>query len=122
MVRQPTNRVSRSQQYEAQAKPWVLPVPAEAQRATVYQSDSGDWVMVTGTSNVVTRSSISSPSVVRAWREAGGQCDEHFGWVPNEVVIRGCEATLAEALAAGELRIVSDGSYSDRWVKWPSNC
>ena len=112
LVHTPITRTRLSHRYEAQAARWTQPLPSDALRATV-QAVHGGW-MVTGTSTAAPRSSNSSPSVLRAWREAGGQCGEYFGWVPNDVAIWGSEAMLADALAAGDLRIVSDGSYSDR--------
>ena len=108
----PISRSLRSRRYEARATWWEQPLLADTQRATV-ELVRRVWI-VTGTSPSAPRASISSPSVVRAWREASGQCDGYSGWVPNDVVLYGCEATLAGALEAGELRIISDGSYSDR--------
>ncbi|CAJ1964443.1 unnamed protein product [Cylindrotheca closterium] len=72
-----------------------------------------DRVLLTGTGRASEPSSSSSPSILHAWQTAAELCTDYYGWVPDEIEVHGDEATLADALLDGRLRVISDGSFKN---------
>ncbi|CAJ1929274.1 unnamed protein product, partial [Cylindrotheca closterium] len=92
---------------------WTAPLPSDALRATVRSITGSDRVLLTGTGRATEPSSSSSPSILHAWQTAAELCTDYYGWVPNEIEVHGDEATLADALLDGRLRVISDGSFKN---------
>ncbi|CAJ1940186.1 unnamed protein product [Cylindrotheca closterium] len=53
------------------------------------------------------------PSDVLRATTAAELCTDHYGWVPDEIEVHSEEATLADALLEGRLRVISDGSFKN---------
>ena len=121
MVRQFTNQARGSRRYKAHTSHWLLPLPADSQRATVHRYATGECT-VAGTSNSATPSSNSSPPVARAWMEARDQCDAYFGWSQMNLIFAGAKPLrLRPWLQSSFASSVMDPILT-RWVQRPSNC
>ncbi|CAJ1955058.1 unnamed protein product, partial [Cylindrotheca closterium] len=92
---------------------WTAPLPADVLRASVHSITGSDRVLLTGTGRASEPSSSSSPSILHAWQTAVELCTDYYGWVPDEIEVHGDEATLADALLHGRLRVISDGSFKN---------
>ncbi|CAJ1945364.1 unnamed protein product [Cylindrotheca closterium] len=92
---------------------WTAPLPSDVLRATVRSITGSDRVLLTGTGRASEPSSSSSPSILQAWQTAAELCTDYYGWVPDEIEVHGEEATLADALLEGRLRVISDGSFKN---------
>ncbi|CAJ1944733.1 unnamed protein product, partial [Cylindrotheca closterium] len=66
-----------------------------------------------GTGRASEPSPPNSPSILQAWQTAAKLCTDYFGWVPDEIEVHSEEATLADALLEGRLRVISDGSFKN---------
>ncbi|CAJ1937232.1 unnamed protein product, partial [Cylindrotheca closterium] len=71
----------------------------------------GSYVLLTGTGRASDPSPPNSPSILQAWQTAAELCKDYFGWV--WIKVHGEEATLADALLEGRLRVISDGSFKN---------
>ncbi|CAJ1945068.1 unnamed protein product, partial [Cylindrotheca closterium] len=93
---------------------WTALLPSDALCATVRSITGSDRVLLTGTGRASELSSSSSPSILHAWQTAAKLCTDYYGWVPDEIEVHGDEATLADALLDGRLRVISDGSFKNK--------
>ncbi|CAJ1939836.1 unnamed protein product [Cylindrotheca closterium] len=89
---------------------WTAPLPSDVLRATVCSITGSDRVLLTGTGRASEPSPSNSPSILHAWQTAAKLCTDYYGWVPDEIEVHREEATLADALLEGRLRVISDGS------------
>ncbi|CAJ1953819.1 unnamed protein product [Cylindrotheca closterium] len=90
---------------------WTAPLPSDVLRATVRPTTGSDSVLLTGTGRASEPSPPNSPSILQAWQTAAELCTDYYGWVPDVIEVHGEEATLADALLEGRLRVISDGSF-----------
>ena len=91
---------------------WKGDLPLDVQRTTVQWV--GTSVLVTGQGMPVGQQPSNQPSLLRAWQQAYDQSTDFYGWVPDDIEILGSEEELVDALLAGRLRVISDGSYKDQ--------
>ncbi|CAJ1956149.1 unnamed protein product [Cylindrotheca closterium] len=92
---------------------WKGPLPVDVQRASVRTLQGYDSVLLTGTSCSAPHRPSPRHSVLQAWQEAAELCSDYYGWLPDEIEIQGDKSSLAAALVAGCLRVISDGSFKN---------
>ena len=88
-------------------------LPADCTFASVSRSSSSHTVTFLGF-GLVHAPSPPPTSLLGYHQHYAAQIDGHHGWVPEHLWIQGDEQRLRQALVAGELRVVCDGSYKDQ--------
>ncbi|CAJ1939402.1 unnamed protein product [Cylindrotheca closterium] len=92
---------------------WTAPLPSDLLCATVRPITGSDSVLLTDTGRASEPSPPNSPSILQAWQTVAELCTDYYGWVPDEIEVHGEEATLADALLEGRLRVISDGPFKN---------
>lgn len=95
---------------------WDQRLPSDVQRVSVSVGGStqGSLVTISGLGVEELQVEVSrQPSLIAAWQDLALKIVGSYGWVPEHIFIQGDERVLVQDLLAGNLRMISDGSFKN---------